>query len=64
MTLTSSMTRHLRAVPDTPELVVVDIYAAWKADIARIDWKATHIRGDRGVVIERAERPSWKGWMR
>jgi hypothetical protein len=39
-----------------------DIYARWKADIAAIDWSASHIRGDRAQPIELPD--SRRGWYR
>ena len=41
--------RNLRVVK--ADEAPVDIYARWKADLAAIDWRATHIRGDRARPI-------------
>jgi len=52
--------RKLRIVKDVPE--VVDIYAAWKAEIASRDWRGVHVRGDRREAVELPDVR--KGWRR
>jgi hypothetical protein len=49
----------LKLVP--AETKVVDIYAAWKAEIASRDWRAVHVRGDRREAVELPEtrKRSW-----
>lgn len=52
----------LRAVPDTPS-TIVDIYQAWKIDIASRDWGGVHVSADRRQPIEIADAPK-RGWLR
>lgn len=48
--------------PEQPARQTVDIYAGWKAEIAAIDWAATHIAGDRRLPVDVAD--TRKGWWR
>lgn len=53
--------RALRLVEKQPE--VADIYAAWKADIARINWSDTHIRGDRSKPVHIDQPRHKRRWL-
>lgn len=54
--------RRLKLV-EKPSGEVVDIYDKWKADIARIDWSATHITGDRSSPIHIDSPRHRRGWL-
>ena len=59
------MTRSkLRLAPPLPSLTSppVDIYAAWKAEIAARDWARCHIAADRSPPIDLADLSLRRGW--
>ncbi len=56
------MTARLKLIDQGATKPPRDIYAAWKADIAAVNWSATHIAGDRRAPVELAD--TRKGWSR
>jgi hypothetical protein len=53
------MSAKLKLVEPAPERA--DIYAAWRADIAKRDWSRCHIAGDRRQPVHLAD-PVRRGW--
>lgn len=55
------MKTNLRIITNTHR--PVDITALLRADIAKRDWDATHIRGDRNRPVELADtrKGGWRG---
>lgn len=58
------MTRPKLKIIAATHRPVVDIYAAWREEVAAIDWAATHVRGDRGQPVELPDRPRWAGFRK
>jgi hypothetical protein len=64
MTITRLKTApRLRVVADVPP---PDLSYEWRdrQRIARKNWAAVHIQGDRRAPVFIPDRPSWKGWWR
>lgn len=54
--------RKLKVVTATHR-PVVDIYAAWRAEIAARDWDTLHTRADKREAVEIQETRR-RGWIR
>jgi hypothetical protein len=51
--------RNLKLVEPAQESRA-DIYAAWRADIAKRDWNAVHIAADRRGFFAMPEHRKWR----